>query len=80
MTSPLCILRSMADLPRAWLLGRPRISGHRYIEQQSEQGQACCVQILKCDGCGDIKVGWGTCICKEVRRTRETTVAAQEKS
>lgn len=68
MTSPLCILRSLADLPRAWLLGRPRISGHSYVEQEPEAGQACCVQVLKCETCGNVNVGWRHCTCKGARR------------
>lgn len=71
MISPLCILRSVADLPRAWWFGRPRISGHSYVEQKEEPGQACCVQILKCEVCEDVKVGWKTCVCRSAQRRGE---------
>lgn len=64
MTSPICILRSLLDLPKAFLLDRPRISGHSYVEQDPEPDQACCVQVLKCKTCGDIDVGWRPCTCR----------------
>lgn len=70
MTSPLCLLRSLADLPKAWIRGRPRISGHSYVEQKEEPDQACCVQILKCEVCQEVHVGWKACTCKRLAQRR----------
>ena len=61
MLQPLCALRSLLDMPVAWALGRPRISGHSYREQLPADGQPCCVQVLRCDVCRDWSVSWRSC-------------------
>lgn len=37
------------------------ISGHSYKEQEPEEGQPACVQILKCVTCGRTSVAWSKC-------------------
>lgn len=69
--SPLCAIRELLDVPRAFVQRRPVIRGHRYIEQKAEPGQACCIQILKCEACGDVSIAWENCRCKPGKPTSE---------
>lgn len=60
MSSPLCVARFLWR-NRFLLAPSPWISGHEMQEQPRESGQPACVQIMRCDGCGTVRVVWYDC-------------------
>lgn len=40
-----------------WIQGNT-VSGHDFVEQEPEEGQPGCLQIMRCSTCGDYSIGW----------------------